>query len=107
MMQDRTNFGSQSRMICQRSGKGLCDKEGVTYSIRCAEFVERDVEKVYYKDSSRNAYSWGEEHLGEYRRKTKHSVIWRVCRFDNDGETKNFIMSVSMYRRDAKLRQVS
>ena len=27
----------QSCMVCQTSGKGSCDKEGVTYSIRCIE----------------------------------------------------------------------
>ena len=67
----------QSCMVCQTSGKGSCDKEGVTYSTRCFECTERGIEKVYYGQSSRNAYSRGEEHLDEYRRKTKDSVLWR------------------------------
>ena len=39
----------QSCMVCQTSGKGSCDKEGVTYSIHCVEFTERGKEKVYYR----------------------------------------------------------
>ena len=53
-------------------------------------------------------YSRGEEHLDEYRRKTKDSVLWRHCRLDHDIEIQHFTMSVTgMYRRDAMLRQVS
>ena len=98
----------QSCMVCQTSGKGSCDKEGVTYSIRCVECAGRGIEKVYYGESSRNAYSRGEEHLDEYRRKTKDSVLWRHCRLDHESEIQNFTMSVTgIYRRDAMLRQVS
>ena len=94
-------------MVCQTSGKGSCDKEGVTYSICCFECTKRGIEKVYYKESSRNANSWGEEHL-EYRRKTKDSVLWRHCRLDHDSGIQNFTMSITgVYRRDAMLRQVS
>ena len=65
-------------------------------------------EKVYYGEPYRNAYSRGEEHLDEYRRKTKDSVLWRHCRLDHDSEIQNFTMSVTgMYRRDPMLIQVS
>ena len=80
----------QSCIVCQTSGKGSCDKEGVKYSIRCVEYTEKGIEKVYYGESSRNAYSRGEEHLDEYRRKTK--VLWRHCRLDHDSEIQNFTM---------------
>ena len=64
----------QPCMVCQTSEKGSCDKKGVTYSIRCAECTERGIEKVYYGQSSRIAYSREEEYLDEYHRKTKDSV---------------------------------
>ena len=93
-------------MVCQTSGKGSCDKEGVTYSIRCVECTERSIEKAYYGESSRNAYSRGEEHLDEYRRKTKDSVLWTHCRLNHDIEIQNFTVT-GMHRGDAMLRQVS
>ena len=43
--------------------------------IPCVEYTERGVEKVYYREASSNAYSQGEEHLDEYRRKTEDSVL--------------------------------
>ena len=78
-------------IVCQTSGKGSCDKEGVTYSdpysIRFdVECTERGIEKVYYGESSRHANSPGEERLDEYCRKTKGSVLWRHCRLDHDSE---------------------
>ena len=65
----------QSCMVSQTSGKGSCDKEGVTYSIRYVECAGRGIEKIYYEESSRNAYSRGEKHLDDYCRKTKDSVL--------------------------------
>ena len=76
--------------------------------IPCVECTEKGIEKVYYGESSRNAYSQGEEHLDEYLRKTKDSVLWRHCRLDHDSKIQNFTMSViGIFRRDAMLRQVS
>ena len=72
--------------MCQTSGKGLCDKEEVTYLISCVECTERGIKKVYYGESSRHANSPGEEHLDEYCRKTKGLVLWRHCRLDHDRE---------------------
>ena len=77
-------------MVCQTSGIGSCDKEGVRYSIRCVEFTERGIEKVYYEESSRNSYLRGEEHLDEYRRKTKDLVLQRHCRLNHDSKIQNF-----------------
>ena len=62
------------------------------------------LKKIYYVKSSRNAYLHGEEHLDEYSRKNKGSVMWRHCRFSH----KDFTMPVTgMYRRNAMLREVS
>ena len=39
-------YDRQSCMVCQTSGKGSCEKEGVTYSIRCVDCTEKGIEKV-------------------------------------------------------------
>ena len=52
-----TKCDRHSCMVCYTSWKGSCDIEGVTFSIHCVECMERGIEKVYYRESSRNAYS--------------------------------------------------
>ena len=54
-------------------------------------YGERGIEKVYYGESTRSAYSRGEEHLDEYHMKTKDSVLRGHCRLDRDSEIQNLL----------------
>ena len=69
-------------MVCQTSGIGSCDEKGVTYLI----MYGKRYRKSLLGESSRNSYSREEEHLDEFRRKTKDSVLLRHCTLDNDSE---------------------
>ena len=84
----------QSCMVCQTSRKGSCDKEGVTYSIRCVECTERGIEK-----------SITENHPGMLIH--GETVMYRNFRFGHDSEIQNFTMSVTGMYKDVMLRHVS
>ena len=91
--------------VCTGGKGGRCRQEGVNYEIVC----ERCGAK-YYGESARNAYTRGQEHLNDYRKRNKQSVLWRhVCEKHSDDETPpECTMCVTNIRRnDATLRQIT
>lgn len=104
----REKCDRQSCLVCSTGGKGACDKEGVTYAITCATCAEQGIERVYHGQTSRNAYTRGNEHTDDFVRRKSDSVMWRHCRIDHNSEVQNFTMSVKgQYRHDPMLRQIA
>ena len=44
--------------VCREDGKGPCDRQSVTYNIKCAECND-----IYIGETSRSSYTRGKEHM--------------------------------------------
>ena len=92
-------------MVCKNGGKkgGRCRRECVEYEIKCEMCGD-----VYEGESSRNAYTRGNEHLTAYEKKEKESVLWRHTSTQHqENDTPNFTMKVTRTHNSALSRQVS
>jgi hypothetical protein len=86
--------------VCRTEGKGKCDREGVTYEIKC-----NGCDSEYIGET---AYTRGVEHLQALEKKNERSVLWRHCEEKHDNEIQEFKMNVTgMYNNDAMARQIA
>jgi hypothetical protein len=77
-------------IVCTTSGKGPCDRQGVTYEIVCNE-----CDNVYVEESLRSAYTRGAERMESFSKKDEQSALWRHCKEKHGGELRDFHMSVT------------
>ena len=91
-------------LICMNGGKA-CRKDGITYEIECEECGDK-----YVGESSRNAYTRGNEHMKEYKNKCKNSIMQRHAdekHNEHDANTKYRMKVTGLYKNDPTLRQVT
>ena len=102
--ESRKCVDSEKCMVCkeQRSG-GKCHRENVGYDIVCKTCYD-----VYRGESSRNAFSRGQEHVSGLENKTKDSVLWRHIneKHENDVTQPQFKMTVTSTHTSALDRQI-
>ena len=90
-------------LVCRTDGKGPCDRQSVTYEIKCTE-----CNNIYVGETSRSAYTRGKEHEKSLSNKEERSALWKHCKEKHNNEMQRFQMSVTgLYRNDAMLRQIS
>ena len=89
-------------MICENDGKSDCRKENVTYEILCEK-----CKKVYIGETSKNAYTRGQQHKRLLQTKDKQSVLYRHIQQDHQDETTTFKMKVLQTHRSALCRQIT
>ena len=91
-------------MVCKNDGKGDCKRENVTYRITC-----KNCKKVYIGETSKNAYTRGQQHQRLLQNKDKQSVLYRHIQLDHKLETNapKFEMSVLQTHKTALCRQIT
>ena len=86
--------------VCKTDGKGLCNRESVTYEKKC--------NNVYVGETLRSAYTRGKEHSKLLGNKEERSALWKHCREKHSSEIKQFQMNVTgVYSNNAMLRQIA
>ena len=89
--------------VCREGGRGPCDRQSVTYEIKCAECGD-----IYIGETSRSAYTRGKEHMMSLVKREERSVLWKHCKEKHNSRTQKFEMNVTgSYSNDAMLRQIS
>ena len=91
--------------VCREDGKGPCDRQSVTYDIKCAECND-----IYdhIGEKSRSAYTRGKEHMKSLAKKEKRLALWKHCKRKHSSEMQKFEMTVTgSYSNNAMLRQIS
>ena len=89
--------------VCREDGKGPCDRQSVTYNIKCAECND-----VYIGETSRSAYTREKGHMKSLPKKEERSALWKHCKEKHNSEMQKFEMNVTgSYSNDAMLRQIS
>ena len=87
-------------------GKGLCNKENVTYKITCAENCGR--KDVYQGETSYSGYTRGKEHLEKLRNRDPKSALFNHCQIEHNGNPVQFRMDITgTFHRDSTLRQIT
>ena len=56
--------------MCREDGKGPCDRQSVTYNIKCGECND-----IYMGETSRSAYTRGKEHMKLLAKKKERSAL--------------------------------
>ena len=91
--------------VCREDGKGPCDRQSVTYDIKCAEC--NDIYD-YIGGKSRSTYTTGKEHMKSLAKKEEGLALWKHCKEKHNSEMQKFEMNVTgSYSNDAMLRQIS
>ncbi|CAH3171046.1 unnamed protein product, partial [Porites evermanni] len=103
--------------VCREDGKGPCDRQSVTYNIKCAECND-----IYIGETSSSAYTRGKEHIKSLAKKEERSALWKHCKEKHNSEMQKFEMNCYVYvvlnytlvgcpcgsySNDAMLRQIS
>ena len=69
---------------------------------------ENNKMNTYIRETSRNAYTRGKEHLSSLDIRDDGSVMWKHSKEKHDSHIPNFCMSFTgQFRNDAMLRQIS
>ena len=90
--------------VCTTTKDGNCRKTGITYTITCKGDCGGD---IYYGETNSNAYTRGVQHIDDYERKRKQSVMWKHCIKKHNGEKQQFDMSIKDYvKGDPTRRQI-
>ena len=87
--------------VCREDGKGPCDRQSVTYNIKCAECND-----IYIGETSSSAYTRGKEHIKSLAKKEERSALWKHCKEKHNSEMQKFEITGS-YSNDVMLRQIS
>ena len=62
---------------------------------------------AYEGQTGKNGYSRGNEHLFDYERKNKNSVLWKHCQLKHENVEQNFSMDIiDRCRGDPTKRQI-
>ena len=89
--------------VCREDGKGPCDRQSVTYDVKCAECND-----IYIGETSRSEYTRGKEHMTSLAKKEERSALWKHYKEKHNREMQKFEMNVTgSYSNDAMLRQIS
>ena len=92
-------------MICKdEDSKGRCRQSNVVYEIKCGSCESR-----YIGETSRNGYTRGREHLKEYEKKSKESVLHKhtLQKHSSDDHSPKFTMKILSSHMTAIDRQVT
>ena len=89
--------------MCREDGERTCERQSVTYDIKCAECND-----IYIGETSRSMYTRGKEHMKLLAKKEERSALWKHCKEKRNSEMQKFEMNVTgSYSNDAMLRQIS
>lgn len=89
--------------MCREDGKRTCERQSVTYDIKCAECND-----IYIGETSRSRYTRGKEHMKLLAKKEERSALWKHCKEKRNSEMQKFEMNVTgSYSNDAMLRRMS
>ena len=65
-------------LVCESSMiSSDCKVSNIGYSLICKLCKDRNIEKQYHGESARNGYLRGREHVSEYRKKSKNSIMYK------------------------------
>ena len=80
--------GREDCPVCRTEGEGPCNRESVTYEIKCI-----GCNNVYVGETSRSAYTRGKEHSKSLGNKEERSALWKHCREKHSSEIQQFQMT--------------
>ena len=81
-------------------GEGPCNRESVTYEIKCI-----GCNNVYVGEKSRSAYTRRKEHSKSLGNKEERSALWKHCTEKHSSEIQQFQMNATgVFFDDAMLK---
>lgn len=91
-------------MVCKCNSKSECRKDNVTYKITCEK-----CNKIYIGETSKNAFTRGQQHERQLYNKDKQSVLYRHIQQDHQEEDlrPTFKMTVVKSHKSALCRQIT
>ena len=100
------NCGRNDCFICTSGGRGNCEKENVTYRIKCEEDCKK--KDIYNGETSYNGYVRGKEHMHKYQMNDQDSMLIQHCNTVHGGRKVRFIMEITgSFHNDATKRQIT
>ena len=85
-----------------------CQKENVTYTIRCTECAKGGITAIYWGETARNGFKRGGEHCEGLYKELEKAPLWRHARMFHEGQ-KNvdwYRMKVERSHRTPLVRQL-
>ena len=90
-------------LVCTTGGKGPYRSTGVAYELVCQLCRHK-----YIGETSRSAYTLGNEHLRALEQSEQNSAMWRHSCEKHGSNVPGFTMNVTgTFRNDAMLRQLA
>ena len=85
-----------------------CQKENITYTIRCRECAKAGVSALYWGKSARTGFKRGKEHVEGLQKEWEKAPLWRHASQFHEGskETAWYEMKVMRSHRTPLVRQV-
>ena len=99
--------GSEFIEVSPEENKIPCCANNVGYSWQCVTCKERDITKVYEGETGRSARIRGAEHLKDFQKERKHSVLFKHKNTDHKYEQVKFKMVITKQFHDPLTRQAN
>ena len=95
---------SEQCMVCssEQRGGGRCRQVGVSYIIKCSK-----CNFIYHGETSRNAYTRGQEHAKALNNKREDSVLYRHTKQQHPNDSNpHYTMNITGIHKSALSRQI-
>ena len=97
-------------LLCDSSLESSnCKVSNIGYTLICKLCKDRNIKKHYHGESARNAYLRGREHVSEYGKKSKNSVMYKhvISDHKNEQDDVKFEMNIVGRFNSAINRQIN
>ena len=84
-----------------------CNSNNVGYRLECDTCIERGKVRVYEGESSRSARVRGAEHMADFQKKRRGSVLWKHKENEHKDEDMNMKMIITKKFKDPLSRQAN
>ena len=98
---------TSSLVVCSEANKIPCNTHNVGYRWQCCTCEERDQTRIYEGETGRSARVRGLEHVKEFEKKKKNSVLYKHAKREHKNEKVQFKMEITKKFRDALSRQAN
>ena len=96
-----------SNVVCSEENRIPCNTHNVGYRWQCWTCRERNLTRIYEGEAGRSARVRGLEHVKEFEKKKKSSVLYKHANREHKNEKVQFKMEITKKFKDALSRQAN
>lgn len=98
---------TSAHVVCSEENKIPCNTHNIGYRWQCWTCKERNLTRIYEGETGRSARVRGLEHVKDFEKKRKNSVLFKHAKCEHRNENVQFKMEITKKFKDALSRQAN